>query len=517
MHAERESARISDMNTYSSLYELKQFYLIYKKEPCMFIGIDLGTSGVKVILLDQSGLILGTKTVSISVSRPAPLWSEQDPAEWWSATDSAIKALAKDIDLSNVSAIGLAGQMHGATLLNDTGEVLRPAILWNDGRCAAECLEIEQLVPASRDITGNIMMPGFTAPKLKWVQKNEPECFTKIAKVLLPKDYLRYRMTGDFASDMSDAAGTMWLDVAKRDWNDQLLAATGLTRQQMPKLYEGSQITGTLSKELANQWGMPCVPVVAGAGDNAAGAIGVGITQPGQAMLSLGTSGVYFAVSDGFRANPESALHSFCHALPSTWHSMSVILSAASCLTWVAELTGAASVPELIAEAEAHADENSEVIFLPYLSGERTPHNNPNAKGVFFGMTHATKRAELAKAVLEGVAFALADGLDALHATGVEPEEISLIGGGARSAYWRQMLADIFNKKLAYRAGGDVGPALGAARLAHLGTTKQAKISEVCPVPGLIQTHLPNIKNIPAYALKRKKFQKLYLQLKDVF
>lgn len=483
----------------------------------MYIGIDLGTSGVKVILLDQRGLILGTKTVSISVSRPLPLWSEQDPEEWWSATDQAIKALSKDIDLSHVSAIGLAGQMHGATLLNDKGEVLRPAILWNDGRCEEECLEIEQLVPTSRDITGNIMMPGFTAPKLKWVQKNEPECFAKIAKVLLPKDYLRYRMTGDFASDMSDSAGTMWLDVAKRDWNDQLLAATGLTRQKMPKLYEGSQITGTLSKQIASEWGMACVPVVAGAGDNAAGAIGVGITQPEQAMLSLGTSGVYFAVSDGFSANPESALHSFCHALPSTWHTMSVILSAASCLNWVAELTGAASVPEMITEVEAGVNKNSQVTFLPYLSGERTPHNNPNAKGVFFGMTHETKRTELAQAVLEGVGFALADGLDALHATGVEPEEISLIGGGAQSPYWRQMLADIFNKKLVYRAGGDVGPALGAARLAHLGVNAENKILEICPVPELIQTHLPNIENHAKYLLKRKIFQKIYIQLKDVF
>ena len=483
----------------------------------MFIGIDLGTSGVKAILLDKNGLILATQTVSLSVSRPAPLWSEQDPEHWWQATYQVIKALAKERDLSHVLAIGLAGQMHGATLLDNKGRVLRPAILWNDGRCAEECLEIEKMVPNSRTITGNLMMPGFTAPKLKWVQNHEPECFAKIAKVLLPKDYLRYRMTGDFASDMSDAAGTMWLDVAKRDWNEQLLSATGLTRQQMPALYEGSQITGHLSTELAQAWGMSCVPVVAGAGDNAAGAIGVGITQPEQAMLSLGTSGVYFAVSDGFTANPESALHSFCHALPETWHSMSVILSAASCLDWIAELTGTASVPELIAEVEADADSNSEVIFLPYLSGERTPHNNPNAKGVFFGMTLETKRSALAKAVLEGVAFALADGLDALHATGVEPQEISLIGGGARSAYWRQMLADIFNKTIVYRAGGDVGPALGAARLAYLGVSEQQQITDICPVPELIQTHTPNNEKQAEYASKREKFQQLYVRLKDIF
>lgn len=483
----------------------------------MFIGIDLGTSGVKVILLDVNDVILATKSVAISVSRPLPLWSEQDPESWWTATDQAIKALASEHDLSKVQSIGIAGQMHGATLLDKDSNILRSAILWNDGRSEKECLEIEQLVPNSRDITGNIMMPGFTAPKLKWIQKHEPECFSKVVKVLLPKDYLNFRLTGDFVSDMSDAAGTMWLNVGKRDWDEQLLAATGLSRDNMPRLFEGNQVTGHLSNVIAQRWGMGNVPVVAGAGDNAAGAIGVGIIKPGQAMLSLGTSGVYFAVTNGFTPNPESALHSFCHALPSTWHSMSVILSAASCLNWVAELTGAADVANLLAEVENDANPTSEVIFLPYLSGERTPHNNANAKGVFFGMTHETKRAELGKAVLEGVAFALADGLDALHATGVDPEEISLIGGGAQSPYWRQMLADIFNRKLAYRSGGEVGPALGAARLAHLGVTKDKTVSEICPVPTLVQMHLPDSNKHLAYGAKREKFQKLYVQLKDLF
>ncbi|MBB1274010.1 xylulokinase [Psychromonas sp. SR45-3] len=483
----------------------------------MFIGIDLGTSGVKVILLDVDGVILDTKSVAISVLRPFPLWSEQDPESWWTATDQAMKALGQDNDLSKVQSMGIAGQMHGATLLDKDSNILRPAILWNDGRSEKECIELEQLVPNSRDITGNIMMPGFTAPKLKWVKKHEPDCFLKIAKVLLPKDYLNFRLTGDFVSDMSDAAGTMWLNVGKRDWDDQLLAATGLSRDNMPTLFEGNQVTGHLSAAIAQRWGMGNVPVVAGAGDNAAGAIGVGIIKPGQAMLSLGTSGVYFAVTNGFTPNPESALHSFCHALPSTWHSMSVILSAASCLNWVAELTGAADVASLLTEVENSANPTSEVIFLPYLSGERTPHNNANAKGVFFGMTHETKRAELGKAVLEGVAFALADGLDALHATGVDPEEISLIGGGAQSAYWRQMLADIFNRKLAYRSGGEVGPALGAARLAHLGVTKDKTVSEICPVPSLVQMHLPDSNKHLAYGGKREKFQKLYVQLKDLF
>jgi len=483
----------------------------------MFIGIDLGTSGVKVILLDVDGVILDTKSVAISVSRPFPLWSEQDPDSWWIATDQAMKALTCDNDLSDVQSIGIAGQMHGATLLDKDSNILRPAILWNDGRSEQECIEIEALVPNSRELTGNIMMPGFTAPKIKWIQKHEPECFSKIDKVLLPKDYLNFRLTGEFVSDMSDAAGTMWLNVGKRDWDEQLLEATGLTRQNMPRLFEGNQVTGHLSAAIAEQWGMGNVPVVAGAGDNAAGAVGVGIINPGQAMLSLGTSGVYFAVTNGFTPNPESALHSFCHALPSTWHSMSVILSAASCLDWVADLTGTLDVPSLLKEVESSADASSEVIFLPYLSGERTPHNNANAKGVFFGMTHETKKAELGKAVLEGVAFALADGLDALHATGVNPEEISLIGGGAQSPYWRQMLADILNRKLAYRTGGEVGPALGAARLAHLAVTTDKTLAEICPVPELVQMHLPDNNNHLAYVDKREKFQKLYVQLKDLF
>lgn len=483
----------------------------------MFIGIDLGTSGVKVIALDENGFILDTQSVPLTVSRPHPQWSEQEPEGWWLATCEAVDRLKQNLDLTNVRAIGLSGQMHGATLLDCYGDVLRPAILWNDGRSFNECKEIEQLVPNSRDITGNIMMPGFTAPKLKWLQKYEPDCFSKIDKVLLPKDYLRYRMTGDFASDMSDSSGTLWLDVALRDWSDELLGATGMTREQMPELFEGNQITGTLSPELAREWGMPCVPVVAGAGDNAAGAIGVGITEPGQAMLSLGTSGVYFAVSKGFLANPESALHSFCYALPATWHSMSVILSAASCLEWVTELTGAVSVAELIVEVETKADSDSEVVFLPYLSGERTPHNNPNAKGVFFGMTHTTTRAELGKAVLEGVGFAFADGLDALHATNPIPDEISLIGGGAKSAYWRQMLADILNKTLNYREGSDVGPALGAARLAYLAISDSVSISDICPAPKLVQVHKPSIEKHLLYSEQREKYQILYSRIQDLF
>ncbi|MZI95072.1 xylulokinase [Vibrio sp. CAIM 722] len=483
----------------------------------MYIGIDLGTSGVKSILMTEEGEVVQSATVSMSVSRPQPLWSEQDPNQWWKATCQSIQELGQKHSLTNVKAIGLSGQMHGVTLLDSHNNILRPAILWNDGRCAKECQWLEEAVPDSREITGNLMMPGFSAPKIKWVQNNEPEVFTKIAKVLLPKDYLRFRLTGQYASDMSDAAGTMWLDIDQRDWSDKLLAATGLNRSNMPKLYEGSEVTGTLLPNVAEELGLSKIPVIAGGGDNAAGAIGVGTIEPGQAMISLGTSGVYFAVSHGVVTNPEAALHSFCHALPNTWHTMSVILSAASCLNWVANLTNFNDVPSMMEELEQRKP-TTDIVFLPYLSGERTPHNNPDAKGVFFGMTHTTDRYQLAQSVLEGVGFALADGLDAMHTKGKHPNEISLIGGGARSPYWRQMLANIFNQTLVYRQGGDVGPALGAARLAQLAlATPGTNTRDICPQPPVLAEHHPDLEQHQGYAAKRQLYKALYDQLKSLF
>lgn len=479
----------------------------------MYIGIDLGTSGVKAILLDEQGTVLASQTEKLTVSRPHPLWSEQDPEQWWQATDRAMKGLGQQHSLQGVKALGIAGQMHGATLLDKQQHVLRPAILWNDGRCAQECELLEAQVKTSRQITGNLMMPGFTAPKLLWVQRHEPEIFRQVDKVLLPKDYLRLRMTGDFASDMSDAAGTMWMDVAKRDWSDEMLAACHLSRDNMPALYEGCDITGHLLPAVASAWNMPAVPVVAGGGDNAAGAVGVGMADAGQAMLSLGTSGVYFAVSEGFLSKPESAVHSFCHALPGRWHLMSVMLSAASCLDWAARLTGLTTVPALISAAESADNQADPIWFLPYLSGERTPHNNPQAKGVFFGLTHQHGPAELARAVLEGVGYALADGMDVVHACGVTPKSITLIGGGARSPWWRQMLADISGLQLDYRTGGDVGPALGAARLAQIAVNPDKPLSDLLPQLQLEQTHCPDAQQHTVYQQRRETFRRLYQQL----
>lgn len=481
----------------------------------MYIGIDLGTSGVKAVLLNDQQQILATVQQPLSISRPQPLWSEQQPEDWWKATDQAMQLLAAQQDLSAVKAIGLTGQMHGATLLDKADKVISPAILWNDGRSHLECAELEQIVPTSREITGNIMMPGFTAPKLKWVEKHQPEIFSQVAKVLLPKDYLRLKMTGEYASDMSDASGTMWLDVAKRDWNTDLLQACGLDRSHMPNLFEGCQVAGYLRAGIASQWKMNSVPVVAGGGDNAAGAIGIGLHKAGQAMLSLGTSGVYFVVTDKFTANPQKAVHSFCHALPERWHLMSVILSAASAVDWVKNATGTADVAELFRQVEKSAV-NSEAVFLPYLSGERTPHNDAYAKGVFWGLSHNDNPATLAKAVVEGVSFALAEGIDVLHETGVTADNIALIGGGAKSAYWRQLLADISGRTFEYRTGGDVGPALGAAKLAQIALSPNSSIEQFCQPLPLEAVYQPRENQTALYAEKRAKFAELYQRLKGL-
>lgn len=480
----------------------------------MFIGIDLGTSGVKAILMNEQGQVLASDTQPLDVLRPHALWSEQDPESWWQATDNALQTLAKIHSLSGVKALGITGQMHGATLLDEHNNVLRPAILWNDGRCAEECALLEASVPEARQITGNIIMPGFTAPKLLWVRRHEPAIFERVKTVLLPKDYLRFRLTQVFASDMSDAAGTMWLDVAQRDWSDAMLAACGLSRDSMPALYEGNDITGYISADLCLRWGMPeRVAVIAGGGDNAAGAIGIGMVNSGSAMLSLGTSGVYFTVTEQFRSNPESAVHSFCHCLPERWHLMSVMLSAASCLTWAARLLNIDSVPALIELAQTASSNDEPVYFLPYLSGERTPHNNPNAKGIFFGMTHQTGAAELALAVLEGVGFALADGIDAVHACGVAPESITLIGGGARSSFWRQMLANISGQIMDFRIGGDAGPALGAARLAQIAELPLEKVEQYLPALELEERHFPDMQLFEKYQQRRIIFHKIYMSL----
>lgn len=480
----------------------------------MFLGIDIGTSGVKAVLVSVRGEVLAQASAPLSVSRPQTSWSEQSPDDWWTATEAAVLNLPADLR-RQVQAIGLAGQMHGATLLDADDRPLRPAILWNDGRSFAECAEIEAAEPTSRQVTGNLMMPGFTAPKLQWVRHHEPDIFRQVRTVLLPKDYVRLVMTGEKASDMSDSAGTLWLDVAARDWSDLLLGATGLSRSQMPRLLEGNESSGTVRGEVASRWGMGRVPVAAGGGDNAAGAAGIGVVADGDALLSLGTSGVIFVATGQFRPNPERAVHAFCHCLPGMWHQMSVHLSAASCVEWAARFMGLSGPAEVFALAEKAGAASGDELFLPYLSGERTPHNDPHVRGAFLRADNGTDQGRLAAAVLEGVAFAHADGIDALREAGTRIEALSVIGGGARSRYWGSILAAALDVRLDYIEGGEVGPALGAAKLAIMAVT-QAPAAEACTRPAVVHSIEPDPRLTARLAPKLERFRRAYAAIRNL-
>jgi xylulokinase len=479
----------------------------------MYLGIDLGTSGVKAVLIGDDGAVAAQASAPLTVSRPQPLWSEQDPDDWWSATEAAVLQLPGDLRVQ-VRAIGLAGQMHGATLLGSDHRPLRAAILWNDGRSSAECAALEAAVPDLREVAANIAMPGFTAPKLAWVRAHEPRIFAATRKVLLPKDYLRLLMTGEAISDMSDSAGTLWLDVARRDWSDTLLAATGLDRSHMPSLVEGTAIGGTLRAEVAARWGMGRVPVAGGAGDNAAGAAGVGVVRDGEALLSLGTSGVIFVATNQLRANPAGAVHAFCHCLPGMWHQMSVHLSAASCLDWAGAMMGLAPA-DLIAAAEAEGAGRGDELFLPYLSGERTPHNDPAVRGALLGLGFDSSPGRIAATVLEGVAFAHADGLAALTAAGTRIERLAVIGGGARSHFWGTIIAAALGVRLDYLAGGEVGPALGAARLAQIAATGAAP-ADICIAPPVQHSITPDPALAERLAPRLACFRAAYAAIKPI-
>jgi xylulokinase len=485
----------------------------------MFLGIDLGTSRVKAVLIDEAGTVVNESVFALSVSRPQPMWSEQDPDAWWRATLAAVAGLGAQA-LPEVRGVGLSGQMHGAVLLDAQDRIIRPAILWNDGRSTAECRELEHREPASRAITGNLAMPGFTAPKLIWVAANEPENFGRIARVLLPKDWLRFKLTGEFVSEPSDAAGTLWLDVARRRWSPAMLAACALDERQMPRLVEGTEVSGQLTREASAAFGLRAgVPVAGGGGDNACGAIGIGVIGPGGAFISLGTSGVIFVADTDVRPDPERGVHAFCHCIPGMWHRMAVTLSGAGTLSFVAHLVGAASEGDFLAEIEAAgmlAPATSRLVMLPYLSGERTPHNDPTATGVFFGLDGASSREDLGRAALEGVAFALADGLDALEAKGKPIDVLSVIGGGSRSRFWGRIIAAALGRPLVYHRGGEIGPALGAARLARI-AAGAASLEEACPQPPVAGVIEPEAAFSEALAPRRALFRQLYADLKPSF
>ena len=439
----------------------------------MYLGIDLGTSGVKVVLLDEAQQIVAVAEAPLDVSRPQPLWSEQDPQSWWLALDKAMQQLrqsARDA-VAQVRAVGLSGQMHGAVLLDAGQRVLRPAILWNDGRAFAQCAQLEAAEPRSRAITGNLAMPGFTAPKLLWVRQHEPAVFAQTRTVLLPKDWLRLQLTGEAVSDMSDASGTLWLDVGARRWSEPMLAACGLTLAHMPRLVEGSAPAGTLRPEVAQAWGLRAgVLVAGGAGDNAASAVGMGVVRAGEGFVSLGTSGVIFLATSAFRPAPALAVHAFAHALPGRWHQMSVMLSAASALAWAARITGRPSEAVLLEEASQLqlARRAQAPLFLPYLSGERTPHNNARASASFTGLRQEHDAADIGYAVMEGVSFGLMDGFAAMRSDSPHASELALVGGGARSDLWAQLLASGLGCGLRRHEGAHAAAAVGAARLGWL-------------------------------------------------
>ncbi len=453
----------------------------------MYLGLDLGTTGLKGVLIDEAQTVVAQAVAPLTVARPAEGWSEQDPADWIAAARKVLGALAAETGLGRVAGIGLSGHMHGATLIGADEAPLRPCILWNDTRAHAEAAEMDG-DPEFRAISGNIVFPGFTAPKLAWVARHEPRIFESVARVLLPKDYLRLWLTGAAVSEMSDAAGTSWLDTGARDWSDTLLAKTGLSRAQMPALVEGSENSGGLRAALAQEFGLPAgIPIAGGGGDNAASGIGVGVIRPGQAFVSLGTSGVLFAATKGYSPDPATAVHTFCHALPDTWHQMGVILAATDALNWYANLVGHPA--EDLTGALGALEAPGKTLFLPYLGGERTPLNDAAIRGAFTGLEHATDRAAATRAVLEGVTFALRDCRDALAATGTRIERLTAVGGGSRSDYWLQAIATALGVPVDLPVAGDFGAAFGAARLGQMAATGGG--ADLAPPPEMARSIAP--------------------------
>jgi xylulokinase len=477
----------------------------------MFLGLDLGTSGLKGVLIDDRQHVLAEAMAPLMVSRAAEGWSEQAPSDWITAAETVLDALSAH-GLGAVRAIGLSGHMHGATLLDAADEVLRPCILWNDTRAYAEAAALDA-DPRFRAITGNIVFPGFTAPKLVWVRAHEQQVWAKVAKVLLPKDYLRLWLTGEHVGEMSDAAGTSWLDTGRRDWCDDLLAATGLTRAQMPRLVEGSEVSGQLRPALASRWGLPAGVVVAGGGgDNAASGVGVGVVRAGEAFVSLGTSGVLFAANEGYQPDPATAVHTFCHALPGTWHQMGVILAATDALNWYARLVGADAA--LLTGELGALQAPGKTQFLPYLGGERTPLNSASVRGAFTGLEHATDRQAATRAVLEGVTFAIRDSRDALAATGTRLSHLLAVGGGSRSDYWLRLIATALDVPVHLPVAGDFGGAFGAARLGLMAATGAG--AEIATLPQIARTIDPDPSLKDAFDAGHARFRAAQSAIKDL-
>jgi xylulokinase len=481
-----------------------------------FLGIDASTTGVKALLIDEKGSVVGTATTELPISTPKPLWSEQDPADWWDGTVNSIKQVLQETGVSgdDVAAIGLTGQMHGLTLLDEAGEVLRPAILWNDQRTGAECDDIRARLGKANliKITGNDALTGFTAPKILWVQKNEPEVYAKARQILLPKDYVRFRLTGTYATDRAGGAGTLLFNLANRDWSAEVLAALEIPAEWLPPTHEGPEVTGQVSAATAKITGLrEGTPVVGGGGDQAAQAVGVGAVQPGIVALTLGTSGVVFASTDEAFVEPEGRLHAFCHAVPGRWHLMGVMLSAAGSLRWYRDtLAPGTDYDSLLAPANDVPPGSEGLLFLPYLTGERTPHPDPLARGAFVGLTVRHTQAHLTRSVLEGVAFGLRDSFELMKSAGLaEIKQVRVSGGGAKSPLWRQILADVLNVELV-TVNTTEGAAYGAALLAGVGAGAWADVDTACEASVKVTG---STSPQPETVAKYESFYNLYCEL----
>ncbi len=488
----------------------------------MFIGIDLGTSSVKMILVDNNQKILATSNSNLTVNSPKDGYSEQDPSEWIDATFECLACLKKKKPKEFVEtiSIGISGHMHGATLIDDNQNIIRPCILWNDTRSFKECEEFEDQNFDVRTISGNITMPGFTAPKINWIKKNEPENFKKIFKVLLPKDFLRMFLTGEFFSEMSDASGTLWLDIKQRKWSDELLSCSFLEEKNMPKLSEGNEATGIVKNSIKQKFGFNKeVVVVGGAGDNAASAVGMGIINENQSFISLGTSGVFFTPTQNFLSNTGDAVHSFCHCLPKKWHLMSVMLSASNCLDWICKITNT-SIDEALKNIENYfSDPNlksSTTYFLPYLSGERTPHNDPHIRGSFHSIKTSTDITNLQYAVIEGICFGILDGINSILKVNNNFESIFMVGGGSKSYFWNKLLSTILGRKLSVCEQSEFSAALGVARLAMYQDSNIHNKNEITKEIKINKNYFPNENRIDLVSKRYNIWKQLYKNNKNI-
>lgn len=497
------------------------------------LGLDVGTTGAKAVLIAEDGQVLASATTEYPMSTPKPLWAEQNPEDWWQAAQQSFRKVlaAANVKPAEVKGIGLTGQMHGLVLLDKHGEVLRPCIMWNDQRTAAQCKAITDKVGAKQilELTGNPVLPGFTAPKIVWVREHEPEVYKKAAQVLLPKDYIRYRLTGDYATDVSDASGTSLLDVKQRAWSEEMLNKLDIKADWMPRVYESPEITGEVSKAAADVTSLKAgTPVVGGGGDQAAGAVGNGVVRPGAMSVTIGTSGVVFAHTDELAIEPEGRLHAFCHAVPGAWHVMGVTLAAGGSLRWfrdvlaqseisVAGLMGVDTYELLAAEASQAPSGCEGLFFLPYLSGERTPYPDANARGAFFGLTLRHTKSHLIRSVLEGVAFSLRDCMELIRGMGLDVTSVYASGGGARSELWRQILADVLDLEMQTLTSTEGAP-YGAALLAGVGTGIYETVESACRRTIKVSTSTPpDSANVKLYAKHYEVYRMMYASFKPTY